>query len=229
MKRKKLLHIVVTVIWVAVLVLLAVFQMPYQVDRIEIAYQSENPLDASQMTLRYESDGQFGYDNSDGFVVGGGMMPQCYTNTSTINNDGGFANLVLNVNLNSVRPDQIRLDNCGGPYDITISALRFYQGDKLLYTLDGDQLAQEFTTNEQIQMTQTAEGIHLVAADSTEDLEDGLLISQPGFGNFLGSHTQHYSWYHLIMALVYTLIWAVILFGSKIVNKLEARPVKRKA
>ena len=228
MKKKKLLHIVATVIWVAVLVLLAVFQMPYEVNRIQIAYQSEADLTADQMTLRYESDGQFGYAGGDGFIAGGGAVPSCYTNTSTIAHDGGYADFVLGVNLNSVRPDQIRLDNCGGAYDITISAIHFYQGDKLVYTIQGDELAQVFSTNGQIQMTQTQDGIRLVAADSTGDLEDGFLISQQGFDRLLGSHAQHYSWYHLIMALVYTVIWVAILFGSKVINRLEARPIKRK-
>ena len=57
MKKKKLLQIIVTVIWAALLVLLAVFQMPYEVDRMLVRYESETPLDASQMTFRYESDG----------------------------------------------------------------------------------------------------------------------------------------------------------------------------
>ena len=229
MKKKKLLHIVVTVVWIAMLVLLAIFQMPYQVNRIQIQYESAAALDASQMTLRYESDGQFGYAGGDGFLAGGGVVPQCYTDTSTIANDGGYADFLLSVNLNDVRPDQIRLDNCGGPYDITISAIRFYQGDKMLYTIGGEELSQVFSTNELITMTQEENGIHLVAQDSTGDLNDGFLISQNGFAGLLGSHTQHYSWYHLVMALVYTLIWAVILFGSQVVNKLEARPVKQKA
>src|SRR5699024_5914892 len=59
--KKKLLHIVATVIWIAMLVLLAVFQMPYEVYRIQIQYESDIPLVADQMTLRYESDGQFGF------------------------------------------------------------------------------------------------------------------------------------------------------------------------
>lgn len=229
MKKKKLLHIVATVIWIAMLVLLAVFQMPYEVNRIQIQYESDTPLVADQMTLRYESDGQFGFAGGDGFLVGGGITPQCYTDTAVIANDGGFADIVLGVNLNNVRPDQIRLDNCGGTYDITISAIRFYQGDQLLYTIEGDELFQMFTANEQIQMTQTEDGIHLVAADSTADLADGYLTSQQGFAGLLGSHTQHYSWYHLVMALVYTVIWAAILFGARIISRLETRPVRRKA
>lgn len=229
MKKKKLLHIVATVIWIAMLVLLAVFQMPYEVNRIQIQYESDTPLVADQMTLRYESDRQFGFAGGDGFLVGGGITPQCYTDTAVIANDGGFADIVLGVNLNNVRPDQIRLDNCGGAYDITISAIRFYQGNQLLYTIEGDELSQMFTPNEQIQMNQTEDGIHLVAADSTADLADGYLTSQQGFAGLLGSHTQHYSWYHLVMALVYTVIWAAILFGAKIISRLETRPVRRKA
>ncbi len=228
MKKRKLLCIVATVVWIAVLILLAVFQMPYQVNRIQIQYESDTPLTSEQMTLRYESDGEFGFASDDGFLAGGGITPQCYTNTNVIANDGGFADFVLGVNLNNVRPDQIRLDNCGEAYDITISAIRFYQGDKLLYTLEGDELFQMFTSNEQIQITQTEDGIRLVAEDSTLDLADGFLTSQQGFDDFLASHTKHYSWYHLVMALVYTAIWVAILFGSKIINRLEARPVKRK-
>ena len=227
MKKKKLLQIIATVIWAALLVLLAVFQMPYEVDRMLVRYESETPLDASQMTFRYESDGGFGYDNEDGYVEGGGALPVCYTDTSTINTDAGGAEFQL-VNLNRARPDQIRLDNCGGAYDITITAVEFYRGDRLLYTIQGEELWQVFSTNEQIQMTQTQSGLRLTAQDSTGDLADGWLISQEGFAGLLGSHTQHYSWYHLVMALVYTLIWVAILFGGKIIEKLEAHPVRAK-
>lgn len=228
MKKKKLMRILVTVIWAALLVLLAVFQMPYEVNRMVVRYESETPLDASQLTFRYESDGDFGYDNQDGYVVGGGALARCYTDTSTIDAQNGGADFAL-VNLNSARPDQIRLDNCGGAYDITLTAVEFYQGDRLLYSIQGEELGQVFTTNEQIQMTQTQEGLHLVAQDSTQELADGWLISQPGFAGLLGSHTQHYSWYHLVMALVYTLIWVAVLFGSRIIEKLEARPAKAKS